>query len=50
MCQNFQIFRHVRAGIFGNFDTFVAIEMLVLVTLSLTLFSIATKLLAKLEL
>ncbi len=40
----------VRAGIFGNFDTFVAIEMLVLVTLSLTLFSIATKLLAKLEL
>jgi len=40
----------VRAGIFGNFDTFVAIEMLILVTLSLTLFSIATKLLAKLEL
>lgn len=40
----------VRAGMFGNFDTFVAIEMLVLVTLSLTLFSIATKLLAKLEL
>lgn len=40
----------VRAGIFGNFDTFVVIEMLVLVTLSLTLFSIATKLLAKLEL
>lgn len=40
----------VRAGMFGNFDTFVAIEMLVLVTLSLTLFLIATKLLAKLEL
>lgn len=40
----------VRAGIFGNFDTFVALEMLVLVTLSLTLFSVATKLLAKLEL
>ena len=40
----------VRAGIFGNFNTFVAIEMLVLVTLSVTLFLIATKLLAKLEL
>ena len=40
----------VRAGIFGNFDTFVALEMLVFVTLSLALFSVATKLLAKLEL
>ena len=40
----------VRAGIFGSFDTFVALEMLVLVILSLGLFAVATKLLAKLEL
>lgn len=40
----------VRAGIFGSFDTFVALEILVLVILSLGLFVVATKLLAKLEL
>lgn len=40
----------IRAGIFGNFNTFVAIEMLVLITLAFVLFSIATKLLSKLEL
>ncbi len=40
----------VRAGIFGNFNAFIAIEMLVLVVISFVLFAIATKLLAKLEL
>ena len=40
----------VRAGIFGNFSNFAAIEMLVLVLISLIVFVIATKLLAKLEL
>ncbi|MGI0041870.1 MAG: ABC transporter permease [Nitrosopumilaceae archaeon] len=40
----------VRAGIFGNFNTFLGMEMLVLVIISLILFIIATKLLAKLEL
>src|SRR5436853_527278 len=40
----------VRAGIFGNFSTFVGIEMIVLVALALILFTIATKLLSKLEL
>src|SRR2546427_449927 len=37
-------------GIFGNFSTFVGIEMIVLVALALILFTIATKLLSKLEL
>jgi len=40
----------VRAGIFGNFNAFLGMEMLVLVIISLILFTIATKLLAKLEL
>lgn len=40
----------VRAGIFGNFNAFLSMEMLVLVVISLILFIIATKLLAKLEL
>ncbi|MEX0910632.1 MAG: ABC transporter permease, partial [Nitrosopumilaceae archaeon] len=40
----------VRAGIFGNFNAFLGMEMLVLVIMSLILFIIATKLLAKLEL
>ncbi len=40
----------VRAGIFGNFNALLAIEMFVLAILSLILFVIATKLLAKLEL
>ncbi len=40
----------VRAGIFGNFNALLAIEILVLAMLSLILFVIATKLLAKLEL
>ena len=40
----------VRAGIFGNFSALLAIEMLVLAIISLILFVIATKLLAKLEL
>ena len=40
----------VRAGIFGNFNAFLGMEMLVLVIISLILFIIATKLLAKLEL
>lgn len=40
----------VRAGIFGSFDALVAMEMIVLVILSLGLFAVATKLLAKLEL
>ena len=40
----------VRAGIFGNFNAFLSMEMLVLVIISLISFIIATKLLAKLEL
>lgn len=40
----------VRTGIFGNFNAFLGMEMLVLVIISLILFTIATKLLAKLEL
>lgn len=40
----------VRAGIFGNFNAFLAIEMLILVIISIILFTIATKLLAKLQL
>jgi ABC-2 type transport system permease protein len=40
----------VRAGIFGSFDSFVVLEMIILVILSLGLFTVATKLLAKLEL
>lgn len=40
----------VRAGIFGSFDSFVVLEMIILVILSLGLFAVATKLLAKLEL
>jgi ABC-2 type transport system permease protein len=40
----------VRAGIFGNFNAFLSMEMLVLVIISMILFIIATKLLAKLEL
>lgn len=40
----------VRVGIFGNFNAFLGMEMLVLVIISLILFTIATKLLAKLEL
>lgn len=40
----------VRAGVFGNFNAFLGMEMLVLVIISLILFTIATKLLAKLEL
>ncbi len=40
----------VRAGIFGNFNAFLGMKMLVLVIISLILFIIATKLLAKLEL
>ena len=40
----------VRAGIFGNFSAFLAMEMLVLAIIALILFVIATKLLAKLEL
>ena len=39
----------VRAGIFGNFDFFVGIEMLFLLGGAITLFTIATKLLSKLE-
>ncbi|MGQ0638686.1 MAG: ABC transporter permease [Nitrososphaerota archaeon] len=40
----------VRAGIFGNFGTLLAMEMLILTITALILFVIATKLLAKLEL
>lgn len=40
----------VRAGIFGNFSAFLALEMLILTILALILFTVATKLLAKLEL
>ncbi len=40
----------VRAGIFGSFSNFVGIEMLILVVIAFSLFSIATKLLSKLEL
>ena len=40
----------VRAGIFGNFSTFVGTEMAVLVMISLVLFVMATRFLAKLEL
>ena len=40
----------VRAGIFGNFSTFVGTEMVVLVMISLVLFVMATRFLAKLEL
>jgi len=40
----------VRAGIFGSFSNFVEIEMLILIVIAFSLFSIATKLLSKLEL
>jgi len=40
----------VRAGIFGNFTTLLAMEILILTITALILFVIATKLLAKLEL
>lgn len=40
----------VRAGIFGSFSNFVGIEMLILIVIAFSLFSIATKLLSKLEL
>ena len=40
----------VRGGIFGNFNSFVGLEMLVLACGSAVLFVIATKLLSKLEL
>src|SRR5574340_91480 len=40
----------VRAGIFGYFDFFVGMEMIFLTILALVLFTIATKLLSKLEL
>ena len=40
----------VRAGIFGSFSNFVGIEMLILIVIAFSLFTIATKLLSKLEL
>jgi ABC-2 type transport system permease protein len=40
----------VRAGIFGNFDGLVEIEMIVLISGAVILFGIATKLLSRLEL
>lgn len=40
----------IRAGIFGSFSNFVEIEMLILIVIAFSLFSIATKLLSKLEL
>ena len=39
----------IRAGIFGTFNNFVIIEMLVLLFLAVGIFSIATKLLTKLD-
>lgn len=39
----------VRAGIFGNFDGLVGVEMIVLVLGAITLFGVATKLLSRLE-
>lgn len=40
----------VRAGIFGSFSNFVGIEMLILIAVAFSLFTIATKLLSKLQL
>lgn len=40
----------IRAGIFGTFDEFVILEMFVLVSIAITLFVIAIKLLTKLDL
>ena len=40
----------VRAGIFGNFSYFIVIEMLILIIIAFSLFTIATKLLSKLQL
>ena len=39
----------VRAGIFGNFNNFVIMEMLILIVLAVSLFVVATKLLTKLD-
>lgn len=39
----------IRAGIFGTFDSFVVIEMLILIVLAAGLFVVATKLLTRLD-
>ena len=40
----------VRAAIFGSFNNFVGIEMLILIAVAFSLFAVATKLLSKLQL